>query len=280
MDRTHNDFHQVERRNGLATRPLREYYSRVLAYLICSATIAAGTYIQYFSMDLLWMVPYALLYPHRLSPELPLQARSSGTHGTGPALLDAMNAGAGILLLGFHRAQPDVPADPQLQRPVSGSLRNLAMALLCVGIGIGLAYPVVSLHYRGVTPPLVSLVSILFTTFYVCATAYFVHQQGVRLARRARKSNWNRPRPRAWPATGQVSVATGLGIDLHRQAQRSPETQRKRLTVFFSDIKGFTELSEELEAEALTDLLNNYLNEMSKIALSTAAPSTSSSATA
>ena len=37
--------------------------------------------------------------------------------------------------------------------------------------------------------------------------------------------------------------------------------------MFFSDIKGFTELSEELEAEALTDLLNNYLNEMSKIAL-------------
>nr|MBF0681824.1 adenylate/guanylate cyclase domain-containing protein [Pseudomonas sp.] len=45
------------------------------------------------------------------------------------------------------------------------------------------------------------------------------------------------------------------------------ETQRKKLTVFFSDIKGFTELSEELEAEALTDLLNNYLNEMSKITL-------------
>ena len=55
---------RVERRNGLATRPLREYYSRVLAYLICAATIAAGTYIQYFPMDLLWMVPYALLYPH------------------------------------------------------------------------------------------------------------------------------------------------------------------------------------------------------------------------
>src|SRR5690606_960147 len=45
------------------------------------------------------------------------------------------------------------------------------------------------------------------------------------------------------------------------------ETQRKKLTVFFSDIKGFTELAEELEAEALTDLLNNCRAETSKIVL-------------
>jgi class 3 adenylate cyclase len=43
-------------------------------------------------------------------------------------------------------------------------------------------------------------------------------------------------------------------------------TERKRITVFFSDIVGFTELSEELEAETLAELLNNYLSEMSKIA--------------
>lgn len=42
-------------------------------------------------------------------------------------------------------------------------------------------------------------------------------------------------------------------------------TERKQLTVFFSDIKGFTSLSEELEAEILTELLNDYLTEMSKI---------------
>ncbi|MGV8604324.1 adenylate/guanylate cyclase domain-containing protein, partial [Pseudomonas aeruginosa] len=45
------------------------------------------------------------------------------------------------------------------------------------------------------------------------------------------------------------------------------ETGRKKPYVFFSDIRGFTELSEELEAEALADLLNNCLNGMSKIAL-------------
>lgn len=45
------------------------------------------------------------------------------------------------------------------------------------------------------------------------------------------------------------------------------EAYRKKLTVFFSDIKGFTELTDRLEPEELSYLLNSYLNEMSKIAL-------------
>lgn len=45
------------------------------------------------------------------------------------------------------------------------------------------------------------------------------------------------------------------------------QSQRKRLTVFFSDIVGFTRTTETMESEELTRLLNDYLNEMSKIAL-------------
>jgi class 3 adenylate cyclase len=45
------------------------------------------------------------------------------------------------------------------------------------------------------------------------------------------------------------------------------ETYRKKLTVFFSDIKGFTETTDNMESEALCNLLNEYLNEMSQIAL-------------
>jgi class 3 adenylate cyclase/HAMP domain-containing protein len=44
-------------------------------------------------------------------------------------------------------------------------------------------------------------------------------------------------------------------------------SQRKRLTVFFSDLVGFTETTERLESEDLTRLLNQYLTEMSQIAL-------------
>jgi class 3 adenylate cyclase len=45
------------------------------------------------------------------------------------------------------------------------------------------------------------------------------------------------------------------------------ESQRKKLTVFFSDIVGFTETTERMEAEDISNLLNRYLDEMASIAI-------------
>jgi adenylate cyclase len=47
----------------------------------------------------------------------------------------------------------------------------------------------------------------------------------------------------------------------------SLKTTRKKLTIFFSDVKGFTEISERLQPEELTELINEYFTEMSDIAL-------------
>jgi class 3 adenylate cyclase/HAMP domain-containing protein len=44
-------------------------------------------------------------------------------------------------------------------------------------------------------------------------------------------------------------------------------SKRKKLTIFFSDIAGFTETTDQMESEDLTSLLNHYLTEMSQIAL-------------
>ncbi|MBI9079920.1 MAG: transporter substrate-binding domain-containing protein [Pseudodesulfovibrio sp.] len=44
-------------------------------------------------------------------------------------------------------------------------------------------------------------------------------------------------------------------------------TERKKLTVFFSDIKDFTQTTDDMQPEDLTALLNNYFSEMSAIAL-------------
>jgi class 3 adenylate cyclase/ActR/RegA family two-component response regulator len=44
-------------------------------------------------------------------------------------------------------------------------------------------------------------------------------------------------------------------------------SKRKKLTVFFSDIQGFTKTTDTLEPEEVTYLLNSYFNEMNTIAL-------------
>ena len=44
-------------------------------------------------------------------------------------------------------------------------------------------------------------------------------------------------------------------------------TERKKLTIFFSDIQDFTGITERLQPEQITRLLNDYFTEMSKVAL-------------
>jgi class 3 adenylate cyclase len=49
--------------------------------------------------------------------------------------------------------------------------------------------------------------------------------------------------------------------------QSKVATQRKKLTVFFSDIRDFTATSDLLQPEALTEYLNEYFSEMTEIAM-------------
>ena len=73
-----------------------------------------------------------------------------------------------------------------------------------------------------------------------------------------------------------ASISTKIGKYLSPQLCRSIfsgekevaiATERKKLTIFFSDIVDFTATTERLQPEELTALLNNYLTEMSAIAV-------------
>lgn len=69
------------------------------------------------------------------------------------------------------------------------------------------------------------------------------------------------------------SMKKYLSPQLFNSIVRSPQKkaelsyERKKLTVFFSDIVGFTQITDMIEPETLSSLLNDYLNEMSLIAL-------------
>ena len=49
-------------------------------------------------------------------------------------------------------------------------------------------------------------------------------------------------------------------------ADSAPDYERRKLTIFFSDVKGFTAWTDKLEPEDIRELLNQYLSEMSNIA--------------
>jgi len=61
------------------------------------------------------------------------------------------------------------------------------------------------------------------------------------------------------PAQIYEQIFSG-SLDIHKKSER------KKLTIFFSDIVNFTSLSEQIEAEELSDFLNFYLTEMTSIA--------------
>lgn len=261
---------RTERPPRLGSAPLREYHSRVLAYIAVAATVSAGTFGQYFGYDALWMVPYALLYPH-LAQNLSQRYKHTHPQQTRQVLLamDALHTGAGAALLGFSV----VPALMLVlilafSSLVIGGLRILGLALLVALSAAVLTGALASAGFKGNAPLLVNLVSVLFCAFYICVTAYFMHQQGLRLAQARGEITLEQEKAArlAHNLAKYLSPQVWESIFSGKRSVRL-ETQRKKLTVFFSDIKGFTELSEELEAETLTDMLNNYLNEMSKIAL-------------
>jgi adenylate cyclase len=73
-------------------------------------------------------------------------------------------------------------------------------------------------------------------------------------------------------ATVSMKIAKYLPPQIYKsifsgQKDATIATERKKLTIFFSDIKDFTATAERLQPEELTALLNEYLTEMSTIAV-------------
>jgi class 3 adenylate cyclase len=253
-----------------ANAPLQEFYLRVLAYMFIAVTVAAGTYTGFISYNLLWLVPYSLLYPyisHFISSRLKkLYPRL--TYGC-QLLLDALHAGTVFALIGFALI-PTLMAVLIIgfSALIVGGLRLMLPMLAATFATAGAAWFILQPPITLEAPLALCLASVLFASLYICISAYFVYFQGLHLAKV--QLDIKREQEKT------VRLAQNLAKYLSPQVWQSIfsgkrtvklETQRKKLTVFFSDIKGFTELSEELEAEALTDVLNTYLNEMSKIAL-------------
>jgi len=92
-----------------------------------------------------------------------------------------------------------------------------------------------------------------------------------RQAKRFRKLNHELEEANGFLAAVSLKISKYLSPQIYKSIFSGEKdtiisTERKKLTIFFSDIKDFTEMSEHLQPEELTSLLNEYFTEMSAIA--------------
>jgi class 3 adenylate cyclase len=246
------------------------YNGRVLAYIITSITMATGILTGHFDDRLIWAIPISLLWPHILYfiiRHFKLDQSSATRENT--LLIDGALAGLIIVLYGFS-VTPSLFAILMLSFSfiVVGSIRTCIIGLLVMLISIIIFSLIFGIKFLDDAPILLNVVAGLGATFFVSVTAYYTHKQAKALHKA--KSQIQQQRE------SSITLSHKLAKYLSPQVWQSIftgerdvrlETQRKKLAIFFSDIKGFTELAEEMEPESLTELLNTYFNEMSQIAL-------------
>lgn len=250
--------------------PMPDYNGRILAYTATAVIIVAGVLQGAFHQWLLWLVAGALTWPHiahmvtrrtflRHSPRIRQKM----------LIVDCVIGGGFIGCIGLV-AIPSVSVALMLMFSglIIGGIRQWLFGTLFMAAAIAAAAAMVGPAENLQSPLLTSVLSLLATGLYICVTAFYSHQQARALMLAKTQIQIQREQ--------SIALSHKLSKYLSPQVWQSIftgerdvrlETQRKKLAVFFSDIKGFTELSEEMEPEALTEILNHYFNEMSEVAL-------------
>lgn len=253
--------------NAHVESPLQQYYFRALICFAAAGTLASHT--DWDKINLLYIIvivllliyPYATYYfTHKRSPEVAARLLRWLSY------VDAGLVGLVLSLINFS-ILPCVLflTIIQFNALLSGGIRRWMEdnAAFAAGVLVSLLMHKPQLILS--TNVQISAASLIGIVCYFLVHAVYMHQRFRKLVMSQKQleneQKWHKIRayklsrylpPTVWKAINQ-------GRDETLQAER------KKITVFFSDIKDFSQLSEEMEAEALTDLLNHYLTEMSKI---------------
>jgi len=155
----------------------------------------------------------------------------------------------------------------QFHSVVNGGINNLIRSNLGLGLGFALLCLYQLPQWSMSTNLVIAIAPLIALGLYICIYGFKTYNETQDLEEKLSELKKQKVQlklknyhiSKYLSPTLQKAISSGKDVKL--------ETQRKKLTIFFSDIKGFSELSEEMEADALTSLLNNYLTEMSEIAL-------------
>lgn len=246
---------------------------RIFIFVIAVLLLAVGIGQERYPFDYLLMVATLLAYP-LVAQVIDLYQNRNGLSAFQANRVltqtDALMIGAAMASLHFDL----VPSLVLLIIVHSSTLAYggllswlLNVFLTFVGAAVGFFIFTGEIIAPGDTAVSTQVLSLLGLAGFVVASSYFAHQQSLSL-----KSTYKQMEEQQRQA---VTLSHKLakyvppqiwGSLFSGKRDAKLETRRKRLTVFFSDIKDFSRISEELPLETLTAMLNSYLNEMTHIA--------------
>ncbi|MBD3655682.1 MULTISPECIES: adenylate/guanylate cyclase domain-containing protein [Marinobacter] len=260
----------IDASQPVAIPPLPDYSGRLLGYTAAAVMIGVGILENVFANWMYWLIAGALVWPH-ITYVLTRKTFLNRVQRIRQHMLlvDCAIGGMFIGLLGLV-AVPSVSVALMLMFSclIVGGIKQWTFGVLLMVISLIIAIGIQGPAESFQSPLLTSITAMAATGLYICVTAFYSHQQARTLL--MAKTQIQNQREQS------IALSHKLSKYLSPQVWQSIftgerdvrlETQRKKLAIFFSDIKGFTELSEEMEPEALTELLNHYFDEMSAVAL-------------
>ncbi|MFP5382557.1 MAG: adenylate/guanylate cyclase domain-containing protein [Gammaproteobacteria bacterium] len=249
-------------------------YTRVLAFLVVAATLATGIAARKYGGYQGLLIPLFIAYPplaHRLAEFLLSRAHPAPRVNAMLFIADAIMLGIAIAAMQFAV----VPSLMVLMIVASnamaiGGVQTFVMSLATTLFGCLAGILLLGFRFlpHADTPTLLTVVPVMGVLVYLAINSLFSQEQREILLQAQQEVRAQREQ--ALALTRRLSKylppqVYGALFSGRREAKL--ETRRKKLTVFFSDVRGFTNLSDEIPLEQLTAVLNQYLNEMTRIAL-------------
>lgn len=250
--------------------PKHDYLTRVIGYSVATITILQGYWLDYFDSSVLSIALISLLYPHVLYV-LTRPFRKQHPRATRHFLihLDALLCG---VFLGYMHLPLELTVLYLIMINTSfiivGSISAWIFCVISLVVGASVSMFLFSHEQIGPVPAPLFITVAALIGLQLAFMAYNSNRQARDLKYLKKKFEGQVERFQALSYQVSKYVAPQIWESIFTgRRQVKLETQRKKLVIFFSDIVGFSALSDQIEAEALTDFLNQYLTEMSRIAL-------------
>lgn len=182
--------------------------------------------------------------------------------------LDALLLGGFVTLTDFNLISTGVFfVMVQYRALTNGGSKRLMQDTLAFAGGILLVFVVREPTLKIELSQQVNTVTMVVLALYFCIFAYISFARSNEFEQKLAAMEKEQVRLKMLNYQFSKYLSPNLRKKIEQGREVKLSTQRKRIVVFFSDIVGFSEIADEMDESALTLLINNYLTEMSKIAL-------------